>query len=101
MICSSTGLAMSVVARAVASRPISTGSARAQPIRNPPHTDLLSEPTMIVRAPATGAGRRRLRPVEPQLENVSSITTWLPARSRSSSTRRRDGASITAPVGFW
>jgi len=83
-------------------RGISSGSARAQPIRSPPQTDLLNDPIVIVRrSPKTAAGGGIGTASMLTSTNVSSITTYAPARLKALITSSRAAVFITRPVGLW
>ena len=101
--CSSTGPPRSVAARSASIRR-HRRAVRIQPIRNPPHSTLAADPTVTTSAEsgapcaATGSG---LGPVRVSSARVSSISSGVPVRRASATSRSRPALSSSAPVGFW
>jgi hypothetical protein len=105
MSCSTTGLAMSTVARASVRRRTSVGLARTHPIRRPAQNALLIEPIVITLSPsgsyaATGAGAGASGS-SPSSAIVSSTTSGVRVPRASATTAARSSAGSVRPVGLW
>ena len=103
--CSQIGVPRSVAERPLAIWVSSTGSARIQPTRSPPHSILLAEPMWTTRAwcsPAIAAsGGKVWRRSMSSSAVVSSATRSVSTFAAACSRRSRSSVDIERDVGLW